>query len=123
MVTQVLARSAAKPDSEIEVQPFVGVSQAGLLRTGRHHPLVHNVHHGVSRDLSDSASDILEVVLGHGASRRALRYSSGWAMPPGSGSREARIHTSCAVVTAPILDRTFARWCFTVECDMPRRRA
>ena len=29
-------------------------------------------------------------------------------MPPGSGSRGARIHTSCAVVSAPTLDRAFA---------------
>ena len=33
----------------------------------------------------------------------------------GSGSRGARIHTSCAVVSAPTLDRAFARWCFTVD--------
>ena len=46
--------------------------------------------------------------------------------PPGSegsGSRGARIHTSCAVVVAPTLDRAFARWCFTVECDRPSRWA
>jgi hypothetical protein len=43
-----------------------------------------------------------------------------WLAPPsGSGSRGARIHTSCAVVSAPTLDRAFARWCFTAECDKP----
>ena len=41
----------------------------------------------------------------------------------GSGSRSARIQTSCAVVAAPIFDRALARWCFTVECDTPRRWA
>ncbi len=44
-------------------------------------------------------------------------------LPSGSGNRGARIHTSCAVVAAPTLDRAFARWCFTVECDRPRRWA
>ena len=44
-------------------------------------------------------------------------YSSEWATPSGSGSRGARIHTSCAIVSAPTFDRAFARWCFTVECD------
>ncbi len=44
-------------------------------------------------------------------------------MPSGSGSRDARIHTSCAVVVAPTLDRAFAKWCLTVECDRPRRWA
>ena len=44
-------------------------------------------------------------------------------MPAGPGSRSARIHTSCAVVSAPTLDRAFARWCFTVECESPRRWA
>ena len=29
----------------------------------------------------------------------------------------------CAVVSAPTLDRALARWCFTVECDRPRRWA
>jgi hypothetical protein len=38
----------------------------------------------------------------------------------GSGNRGAKIQTSCAVVSAPTLDRAFARWCFTVECDRPR---
>jgi hypothetical protein len=51
------------------------------------------------------------------------RYSSVWAMPSGSGRRGARIHTSCAVVATPTLDRAFARWCFTVEWDRPRRWA
>ena len=60
---------------------------------------------------------------GRGRSLRGVRYSSVWAIPSGSGSREARIHTSCAVVVAPILDRAFARWCFTVECDKPSRWA
>jgi len=46
--------------------------------------------------------------------RRADRYSSVWAIPSGSVRRGARIHTSCAVVTAPTLERAFARWCFTV---------
>jgi len=27
------------------------------------------------------------------------------------------------VVVAPTLDRAFARWCLTVECDRPRRWA
>jgi hypothetical protein len=31
------------------------------------------------------------------------RYSSAWAIPSGSGRREARIHTSCIVVSAPTL--------------------
>ena len=44
-------------------------------------------------------------------------------MPSGSDRRGARIHTSCAVVAAPTLDRAFARWCLTVECDRPRRWA
>jgi len=26
-----------------------------------------------------------------------------------------------AVASAPTFDRAFARWCFTVECDRPRR--
>ena len=34
-----------------------------------------------------------------------------------------RIHTSCAVVVAPTFVRAFARWCFTFECDRPRRWA
>ena len=42
------------------------------------------------------------------------RYSAVWAVLSGSGRREARIHTSWAVVSAPTLDRAFARWCFTV---------
>jgi len=52
------------------------------------------------------------------------RYSSDCARPSGSGSgsRGARIHTICAVVVAPTLDRTFARWCLTVKCDRPSRR-
>ena len=49
-----------------------------------------------------------------------LRHSSFCPPPSGSGSRGARIHTSCAVVAAPTLDRAFARWRFTVECDSPR---
>jgi hypothetical protein len=40
-----------------------------------------------------------------------------------AGKREAKIHTSCAVVSAPTLVRAFARWCFTVERDRPRRWA
>jgi hypothetical protein len=62
----------------------------------------------------------------HAASVRAPGrglYSVGRAMSSGSGSRGARIHTSCAVVAAPTFDRAFARWCFTVECDRPRRWA
>ena len=51
------------------------------------------------------------------------RQSSVSATPSGSGSRPARLHTSCAVVSAPTFDRAFARWCFTVECDRPRRWA
>ena len=51
------------------------------------------------------------------------RESSAWAMPSGSGSRSARIHTSCAVVFRPDLDRAFAKWCLPVECDKPRRWA
>jgi hypothetical protein len=39
----------------------------------------------------------------------------------GSGNRRARIHTSCAVISAPTLDLAFARWCFTVEGDKPSR--
>src|SRR5450759_1520558 len=49
------------------------------------------------------------------------RYSAVWAMSSGSVRRGARIHTSCAVVAAPTLDRAFARWCFTIECDRPSR--
>jgi hypothetical protein len=45
---------------------------------------------------------------------RATRVASGL-----TGSRGSRIHTSCAVLLAPVLDRAFARWCFTVECDRP----
>jgi hypothetical protein len=60
---------------------------------------------------------------GHPRPRQADRWSSAGAMPSGSGSRAARIHTSCAVVSAPTFDRAFARWCFTVECDRPRRWA
>ena len=45
------------------------------------------------------------------------------ATPSGSGNRGPRIHTSCAVVVAPTFDRALARWCFTVECDSPRRCA
>jgi len=37
------------------------------------------------------------------------------------GHGPARIHTSCAVASAPTLDRAFARWCPTVECDRPSR--
>jgi hypothetical protein len=51
---------------------------------------------------------------------RADRYSSASATPSGTGSRGLRIHTSCAVVSSPILDRASARWCLTVECDRPR---
>ena len=40
-------------------------------------------------------------------------------MRSGSGSRRARIQTSCAVVSAPTFDRAFARWCLTVECAEP----
>ena len=36
-------------------------------------------------------------------------------MPAGFGSRGAGIQTSCAVVSAPTLDRAFASWCLTVE--------
>jgi hypothetical protein len=50
-------------------------------------------------------------------------WRSAGATPSGSGNRVPRIHTSCAVVVAPTLDRAFARWCFTVECDRPRRWA
>ena len=56
-------------------------------------------------------------------SRGAEGRLSACAPPSGSGSRSARIHTSCAVVSAPTLDLAFARWCFTVECDSPRRWA
>ena len=45
------------------------------------------------------------------------------AVSSASGSRGARIHTNCAVVSAPTFERAFARWCFTVECDRPRRWA
>jgi GGDEF domain-containing protein len=41
--------------------------------------------------------------------------SSVCASSSGSGSRGARVHTSCAVVAAPTLDRAFDRWCLTVE--------
>ena len=57
------------------------------------------------------------------AERLMARQSSVSATPSGSGSRPARLHTSCAVVSAPTFDRAFARWCFTVECDRPRRWA
>ena len=40
-----------------------------------------------------------------------------------SGSRGARTHTNGAVVVAATLDRAFARWWFTVECDRARRWA
>ncbi len=50
---------------------------------------------------------------------RADGYSSSWAMTSGSGRRGARIHTSCAVVSAPTLDRAFARWCFTSSATSP----
>lgn len=36
-------------------------------------------------------------------------------------ARGARTHTSCAVIVAPTFDRALARWCYTVECDRPRR--
>jgi hypothetical protein len=45
--------------------------------------------------------------------------SSCRANPSASGSRGPRIHTNCAVVSAPTLDRAFARWGLTVECDRP----
>ena len=51
------------------------------------------------------------------------RSSSASTTPSGSGSRWARILTSCALVSAPTLDLAFARWCFTVECDRPSRWA
>jgi hypothetical protein len=54
---------------------------------------------------------------------REKHYSTVWTMSSGSCKRGARIHTSCAVVVAPTLDLAFARWCFTVECDIPRRWA
>ena len=41
----------------------------------------------------------------------------------GSGSRGARIHTSCAVVVRAHLGPGIGWWCFTVECDRPSRRA
>ena len=50
-------------------------------------------------------------------------YRSGFAPSSGSGRRGASSHTSCAVVSAPTFDRAFARWCFTVEGDRPRRCA
>ena len=50
-------------------------------------------------------------------------YLADWAISSGSGRRGERIHTSCAVVVAPSLDRALARWCLTVECDSPRRWA
>jgi len=53
--------------------------------------------------------------------RAEHRYSSLRAASSGSGSSGARIHTSCAVVSAPTLDRAPARWCLTVECDRPSR--
>jgi len=40
--------------------------------------------------------------------------SSGPVLPSGSDSREARIHTSDAVVSAPTLDLALARCCLTV---------
>ena len=56
---------------------------------------------------------------------RGRMSTSSESLPPssGSGNRLAIIHTSCAVVVAPTLDRAFARWCFAVECDRPRRWA
>jgi hypothetical protein len=45
----------------------------------------------------------------------------GWATPSGSGIRGARIHARCAVVSAPTRELAFARWCFTVECDSPKK--
>jgi hypothetical protein len=61
-------------------------------------------------------------------SRRARRSSddpspSACTSSSGLGNRSARIHTSCAVVVAPTLDRALARWCLTVECDRPSRWA
>ncbi len=53
----------------------------------------------------------------------ARASQSGFSGLAGSGRREVRIQTSCAVVAAPTLDLAFARWCFTVECDRPRRWA
>ena len=47
-------------------------------------------------------------------------YLADWAMSSGSGKRDNRIHTSCAVVVALSLDRALAKWCVTVECDSPR---
>src|SRR4051794_14228372 len=40
-----------------------------------------------------------------------LRRAAGFRQP------RAQIHTSCAVVSAPTLDRALARWCLTVGCD------
>ena len=44
-----------------------------------------------------------------------------WAMSSVSGRRGARMRARCAVVATPTLERAFARWCFTVECERPRR--
>lgn len=55
--------------------------------------------------------------------RQAGPCGSGCTAPSGSGSRGARIHTSCAVVVAPTFVRALAKWCFTVERDSPRRWA
>jgi len=43
------------------------------------------------------------------------------AQPPGSGSRAARIQTSCAVVSAPTFVRAIAGRRFAAERDRPRR--
>ena len=62
----------------------------------------HHAHDPARGDVSPAAS----------RPRQADRCSSGWPRASGSGSRGARIHTSCAVVVvAPTLDRAFARWC------------
>ena len=56
-----------------------------------------------------------------GGDRCSQGSASAWSA--GSGNRGARVQTSCAVVVAPTLDRAFARWGFSVECERPRRRA
>lgn len=43
--------------------------------------------------------------------------------PSGTGSRRARIHSSCAVVVAPTLSRAFTGWCLPGADAVTRSRA
>ena len=65
------------------------------------------------------------VVVGAPGNLTGGESSPAWSSGPAgaSGGLRARIHTRCAVVSSPTLDRAFARWRFTVECDRPRGSA